>query len=68
MGLETEIMTVKDAAAQWEITPRRVQVLCDNGRVRGAFRLGGNWIIPIDAPKPIDGRTKAAKQLKSEGK
>ena len=62
MGLETEIMTVRDAAAQWGITPRRVQVLCDDGRVQGAVRLGGTWIIPRGAPKPIDGRTKAAKQ------
>jgi len=46
MGLEAEIMTVKDAALQWGITPRRVQVLCDNGRVQGAIRLGGTWIIP----------------------
>jgi len=66
MGLEAEIMTVKDAAAQWGITPRRVQVLCDNGRVQGAVRLGGTWIIPRGAPKPIDGRTKAAKQEKEK--
>jgi len=62
MGLETEIMNVKDAAVQWGITPRRVQILCDNGRVKGAFKLGGTWIIPRGALKPIDGRTKAEKQ------
>ena len=67
MGLETEIMTVKDAAAQWGITPRRVQILCDNKRVQGAVRLGGTWIIPRGAPKPIDGRTKAARKLKGGG-
>jgi hypothetical protein len=64
MGLETEIMTVRDAAEQWRITPRRVQVLCNNGQVQGAVRLGGTWIIPRGTPRPIDGRTKASKERK----
>jgi hypothetical protein len=63
MGLESELMTTKDAAAIWGITPRRVQILCDNGKVSGAVRLGKTWIIPKGTPKPIDGRTKAAKIL-----
>jgi hypothetical protein len=34
--------------------------------VKGAQRLGGKmWLIPKDTPKPIDGRTKAAKQKTS---
>jgi hypothetical protein len=61
MGLESELMTTFDAAALWGITPRRVQVLCDKGKVNGAFRMGKTWIIPKSTLKPIDGRTKAAK-------
>ena len=64
MGFESELMTTADAAALWGITTRRVQVLCDNGKVNGAFRMGKTWIIPRETPKPIDGRTKAAKQMK----
>jgi hypothetical protein len=64
MGLESELMTASDAAKEWGITPRRVQVLCDKGQVDGAVRMGRTWIIPKDAPKPLDGRTKAAKQLR----
>jgi hypothetical protein len=42
-----------------------VQVLCVNGQVDGAERIGGKvWLIPKDALKPIDGRTKAAKIAK----
>jgi len=62
MGFENELMTTIEAAELWGITPRRVQVLCDNGRVKGAVRMGRTWIIPKGTPKPIDGRTKAAKQ------
>jgi hypothetical protein len=62
-----EYITPKQAGEVWGITERRVQVLCVNGRVQGAERLGGKvWLIPKDVPKPIDGRTKEAKQAKLE--
>ena len=54
-------MTTKDAAEQWDITMRRVQALCENNKVKGAVLLGRMWLIPIGTPKPIDGRTKQAK-------
>ena len=61
MGLETQLMTASEAAGLWGITPRRVQVLCDKGKVRGAVKMGRTWIIPRGTPKPIDGRTREAK-------
>jgi hypothetical protein len=64
MGLESELMTTKEASELWGITTRRVQVLCDKGKVQGAVRMGRTWIIPKGTPKPIDGRTKAAKIVK----
>ena len=56
-----EWMTVKEASTLWSISGRRVQILCDTGKVKGAERLGNMWVIPKDASKPIDGRTKAGK-------
>ncbi len=56
-----EYVTPKDKAAEWGITQRRVEVLCGNGRIAGAYRLGRIWAIPKDAQKPLDGRTKAAR-------
>ena len=58
-----EWITTKEAAELWGITTRRVQILCDKGKVDGAGRLGDIWVIPKGAPKPIDGRTKAAREL-----
>ncbi|MDR1616820.1 MAG: DNA-binding protein [Syntrophomonadaceae bacterium] len=55
-------ITAKQAALEWSITVRRVQVLCDKGQVRGATKLGDIWVIPKDTPKPIDRRTSAAKR------
>ena len=53
-----EYITAKEAAEKWKITVRRVQVLCTQGRIEGATRLGNIWVIPIDAGKPLDGRTR----------
>jgi hypothetical protein len=62
-GIVMDLMTAKEASELWGISQRRVQVLCDNGRVSGAERLGNDmWVIPIGTPKPLDGRTKTAKQ------
>jgi hypothetical protein len=51
-----EWMTVKEASELWNISGRRVQILCNNGRVDGATRLGNLWVIPKGTPKPPDGR------------
>jgi len=61
-----DYVTPKDKANEWSLTQRRVEVLCDKGRIPGAYRLGRVWAIPKDAEKPIDGRTKAAKFVKPD--
>ena len=62
--MELEWITPSQAAKQWEITERQVQSLCAQGKVSGAIRISRVWLIPKDAIKPIDGRTKAAKAQK----
>lgn len=47
---------VVTAAEKWGLTPRRVRVLCTDGRIDGAVKNGWSWIIPEDAPRPRDGR------------
>jgi hypothetical protein len=48
--------TIKEIAEQWGITPRRVQVLCYNGKIPGAVKFGRDWAVPRNAEKPEDGR------------
>jgi len=62
-----EFMTAKEAAEKWGITPRRVQVLCAEGRIPGAWRLGNAWAIPINSEKPRDGRTLYRKSIDNRG-
>lgn len=52
---------IDEVAKKWGLSKRFVQVLCANGRIEGATRLGRAWMIPHNAKKPIDGRTKAAR-------
>ena len=56
-------ITTKEAAEIWGITMRRIQALCDKGQVPTAVKLGNMWVIPKGTPKPMDGRTKAAKRI-----
>lgn len=49
-------MSIKEVSQKWGITPRRIQVLCSEGRIKGAAKLGREWAIPSNADKPIDGR------------
>ena len=59
-----EYMTTAEAAEHWGVNIRRVQYYCENNKIEGAKRLGQIWVIPVGTPKPLDGRTKAAKQSK----
>ena len=60
-------MTLREASEKWGVTPRRINYLCAAGRIPGAVKMSTLWLIPKDAEKPIDGRTKQGK-VKKDGK
>jgi Fic family protein len=49
-------MSVKEASEKWSISDRRVRILCSEGRIEGAFKIGRSWSIPATAVKPVDAR------------
>ena len=51
-----QYLSVKDVAAKFELSQRRVQQLCESGRIDGAQMISGVWVIPEHAEKPVDGR------------
>jgi len=51
-----DYLTAKEIAEKWNISRRRVQILCEEGRIPGAFKLSDVWVIPKDAEKPADRR------------
>ena len=61
-----EYLKIDEIAKEWGIGVRRVQLLCASGKIEGAVRFGRDWMIPKDAQKPLDGRTKAGRTLVNE--
>ncbi len=61
-----KMMTALQAAEKWNTSVRNVQDLCKRGRILGAERWGSAWMIPADAVRPVDGRTKAGKQKQTK--
>ena len=59
-----EYLSVRKIAEKWDISRRRVQTLCTEGRILGAMRVGSYWAIPADAVKPKDERIKSGKYVK----
>jgi len=55
-------LNTKEVAKKWKINDRRVRVLCEEGRVEGALKVGRNWMIAEDASKPYDARRKSNKK------
>ena len=53
-----EYMTTKEASEKWDITERRINVLCKEGRIPGAYKEDKRWVIPMNAVKPADKRLK----------
>ena len=51
-----EYMTVQEAAKLWNISERRVQILCSENRIDGVVHLSRVWLIPRNAKKPADER------------
>lgn len=50
-------ISAKEAAEKWNISQRRVAILCSERRISGAMMVGNMWIIPSTAEKPVDKRT-----------
>ena len=63
-----DYMNAKEAADKWGLSVRRVQVLCEQGRVDGVERLGNVWLISKSAENPLDGRTREVKKQKQQPK
>ena len=47
------MIPVEDIAAKWDVTVRCVQNYCRDGRIPGAVKTSGVWMIPEEAAKPM---------------
>lgn len=51
-----QLQSVKETAERFHISERRVQKLCEAGRIAGAQMISNVWVIPSTAEKPADER------------
>ena len=56
-----EYLTTTELSRIWNISSRRIGILCTDGRIEGAIKKGKMWLIPVNAQKPADARFKAKK-------
>lgn len=49
-----DYLTTAEQSAIWNISQRRIEILCKEGRVEGAILKGKTWLIPQGTKKPID--------------
>ena len=57
-------MRIKEASKKWNLSERRINTLCLEGRIKGAMKFGNTWAIPDNASKPKDERIKSGKYIK----
>ena len=57
-----EYLTSNEIAEKWNISSRRVRILCGEGRVEGAIQKCILWLIPSNTQKPQELRRGRKKQ------
>ena len=48
------LLTVSEVAKKWNVSERRVQRLCSEGRIKGVTKFGKAWMIPNTAVLPTN--------------
>ena len=59
-------MTIQEVSKKWNLSIRRLQTICAEGRIDGARKFGSCWAIPAGAKKPDDLRVKSGKYIKDK--
>lgn len=61
-----EYLSIKQISEKRGITVRRIQVLCVEGCIPGAAKIGSYWAVPADAEKPNDQRMKSGRYKRAK--
>lgn len=49
-----DYLSVKEIAELWGVSIRMVNYYLNTGRIQGAIRKSGGWLIPANTPHPAD--------------
>ena len=61
-----EYVSIHDISQKWQMKERKVTAFCREGRIAGARKVGGEWMVPSDALIPLDKRTKEFEKYEQE--
>lgn len=61
-----DYLSTKQVSEKWSISVRRILKLCEDGRIKGATKIAGVWLLPESAEKPLDARIKSGKYIKEK--
>ena len=61
-----EYLSVRDMSEKWNMKERKLTAFCRDNRIAGAKKIGKEWMIPSDALKPLDKRTKEFENFQLE--
>ena len=57
-----DYMTLREASEKWGISTRQINYYCTEERIPGAVKMAGVWLLPKEAEKPVDGRTRQGRK------
>ena len=57
----SEYISSQEAADKWNVSRRRVSVFCSQDRISGVINVAGKYLIPAEAEKPDDPRSRRHK-------
>ena len=60
-GVNMDYMTLREASEKWGVSSRQINYYCVEGRIPGAVKMAGVWLLPKAAVKPADKRRKQNK-------
>lgn len=59
--------TIEEKASEWNISVRHIQLLCREGKIKGAVKRAGAWFIPDDVSVPAKNTKLNVKEFKFVG-
>ncbi len=56
--LSSKYASSEETAARWGVTPSLVCRWCRAGKIKGAVKMGRDWMIPVTSPRPVEPRQR----------
>ena len=66
--MDMDYITLKETSEKWGISSRQVNYYCVDGRIPGAVKIAGDWLLPKEAEKPTARRYKSICRKEGEMK